>query len=99
MQHELGDGLDDIQKWSKIAERYGNSEISSGKDISEIKSTLNDLATRLERTQLGAVTPEKKCTIHHSRTDKILYQRTFTNRAYQKLRSHNRPSPKYGNGI
>jgi len=51
MQHELGDGLDDIRKWSKMAERYGNSEISSGKDISEIKSTLNDLVTRLERTQ------------------------------------------------
>jgi len=43
-----------------MAERYGNSEINSGKDISEIKSTLNDLATRLERTQLRAVTPERK---------------------------------------
>jgi len=60
MQRELGDGLDDIRKWSKMAERYGNSEINSGKDISEIKSTLNDLATRLERIQLRAVTPERK---------------------------------------
>jgi len=54
MQHELGDGLDDIRKWSKMAERYGNSKIRSGKDISEIKSTLNDLATCLERTELRA---------------------------------------------
>jgi len=43
-----------------MAERYGNSEISSAKDISEIKSTLNNLATRLERTQLRAVTPERR---------------------------------------
>jgi len=48
MEHELRDGLDDIPKWSKMAERYGNTEISSGKDISEIYSTLNDLATQLE---------------------------------------------------
>jgi len=43
-----------------MAERYGNSEINSGKDISEIKSTLTDLTTRLKRTQLKAVTPERK---------------------------------------
>jgi len=43
-----------------MAERYGNTDISSGKVISEIKSTLNDLATRLERTQLREVTPEPK---------------------------------------
>jgi len=43
-----------------MAERYGNTEISSGRDISEIKSTLNNLATRLERTQLQAVTPDRK---------------------------------------
>jgi len=60
MQHELGNGLDDIRKWSKMAERYGRTEINSGKDISEIKSTLNDLATRLERTQLRAITPDRK---------------------------------------
>jgi len=60
MQHELGDGLDDIRKWAKLAERYGNSEINSGKDISKIKSMLKDLATLLERTQLRAVTPERK---------------------------------------
>jgi len=60
MQHELGDGLDDIRKWEKMAGRYGNSKINSGKDISEIKSTLNDLATCLERTQLRAVHPERK---------------------------------------
>jgi len=47
MQHELGDGLDDIRKWAKRAERYGNS-------------TQNDLATRLERTQLRTVTPERR---------------------------------------
>jgi len=60
MQHELGDGLDYIRKWSKMAERYGNSEINNVKDISEIMSTINDFATRLERTQLRAVTPERK---------------------------------------
>jgi len=49
MQHELGDSLDAIRKWAKMAERYGNSEINSGKDISEIKLTLNNLATRLEK--------------------------------------------------
>jgi len=60
MQHELGDGLDDILKWSKMAERYENTEINSSKNISEIKSTLNDLATCLERTKLRAVMPERK---------------------------------------
>jgi len=56
----LGDGFDDIRKWAKMAERYGNSEINSEKDIAEIKLRLNDLATRLERTQLRAVAPERK---------------------------------------
>jgi len=60
MQLELGDSLDDIRKWSKMAERYSNTSLDSGKDISEIKSTLNVLATRLDRTQLRAVTPEKR---------------------------------------
>jgi len=70
MQHELGNSLDDTRKWSKMAERYGNSGINSGKDISEIKSTLNDLATRLKRTQLRAVTPGKKNgTIQQHRTN------------------------------
>jgi len=36
MQHELGEGMDDIRKWAKMAKRYGTSEISSGKNISEI---------------------------------------------------------------
>jgi len=43
-----------------MAERYSNTSLDSGKDISEIKSTLNDLATRIGRTQLRAVTPEHK---------------------------------------
>jgi len=43
-----------------MAERYGNSSLNSGKDISKIKSTLNDLLTRLDRTQLRAVTSELK---------------------------------------
>jgi len=60
MQHELGAGLDDIQKWDKMAERYGNTSLDSGKDISEIKSPLNDLATRQNRTQLRPVTPERR---------------------------------------
>jgi len=47
MQHEFGDGSDDIRKWSKMEERYGNSEISSGRDISEIKSTLRQWMTPL----------------------------------------------------
>jgi len=42
MQHELRDGLEDIQKWSKMAQRYSNDTDKSGKDIAEIKSTLND---------------------------------------------------------
>jgi len=50
IQHELGDGLDDIRKWAKMAERFGNSAISSRKDISKIKSTLNDLSTRKDST-------------------------------------------------
>jgi len=60
MQHELGPGLEDIRKWSKMAEKYGNSEISSGKDISEIKATLNELTNQLDRSQLRAVTPERR---------------------------------------
>jgi len=60
MQHELSAGLDDIRKWAKMEERYSNTSLDSGKDISEIKSTLNDLATRLDRTQLRAVTPERR---------------------------------------
>jgi len=59
MQHELGDRLADIRKWAKMAQRYG-STTNNGADISEIKSTLNDLATRLERTQFRAVTPERR---------------------------------------
>jgi len=59
MQHVLGDGLADICKWAKMSERYGNIK-NNGADISEIKSTLNDLETRLERTQLRAVTPERR---------------------------------------
>jgi len=59
MQHELGDRLADIRKWAKMAERYGNNT-DNGADISEIKSTLQDLATRLERTQLRDVTPERR---------------------------------------
>jgi len=50
MQHEFGAGLDDIRKWAKMAERYSNTSIDSKKDISEIKSTLHDLATCLDRT-------------------------------------------------
>jgi len=60
MQHDLGDRLDDIRKWSKMAERYSNDANNSGKNITEIKSTLNDLATQLNRTQLSAVTPERR---------------------------------------
>jgi len=45
MQHNLGTGLNDIRKWAKMVERYTNTTINSEKDISEIKSTLNDLAT------------------------------------------------------
>jgi len=60
MQHKLGAGLNYISKWAKITKRYGNTTLKSEKDISEIKSTLNDLATRLDRTQLKAVTPEPR---------------------------------------
>jgi len=81
-QHELGDGLDDIRKWSKMAERYGSSEISSGKDISKIKLTLNDLSTRLERTQLRAATPERKMVQFTNKTNKNLFQRSITSSAY-----------------
>jgi len=49
-----------------MAERYGNTSLDSGKDISEIKSTLNDLATRLDRTQLRAVTPERRTVAYNS---------------------------------
>jgi len=52
-----------------MAERYGSTDISSGKDISEIKSTLNDLATRLKRKQLGAVTPERKTVQFHTKEE------------------------------
>jgi len=60
MQHDLGDSLDDMRKWSKMAERYSNDTDKSGQDIAEIKSKLNDLATQLNRTQLSAVTPERR---------------------------------------
>jgi len=43
-----------------MAEKYSNDSVTSGKDIAEIKSTLNDLATQLNRTQLSAVTPERR---------------------------------------
>lgn len=59
MQHDLAGGLADIRKWAKMAERYGPVTPQTS-DLSEIKSTLNDLATRLERTQLRALTPERK---------------------------------------
>jgi len=65
MQHELGDCLEDIRKWSKMSERYSNSSVTSGKDIAQIKMTLNDLATQLNKTQLSAVTSERK-TVHFS---------------------------------
>jgi len=58
VHQELGDSLADIRKWVKMAERYTTSALYGEKDISEIKSTINDLATRLDRTQLRAVTPE-----------------------------------------
>jgi len=60
MQHELGPGFEDIRKWAKLAERYSNDSLTSGKDIAEIKATLNDLATQQIRTQLSAVTPERR---------------------------------------
>jgi len=60
MQHKLDDGLNDIRKWAKMAERYSNTLLDSGKDIFEIKSTLNDLANWLDKTQLRAITPERK---------------------------------------
>jgi len=60
MQHELSPRLEDIRKWAKMAERYSNDSVKSGKDIAEIKSTLNDLATQLNRTQLSAITPERR---------------------------------------
>jgi len=60
MQHEFGDGLDDIRKYSKMDERYSNDTDKSGQDIAEVKSKLNDLATQLNRRQLSAVTPERK---------------------------------------
>jgi len=60
MQHKLGDGLQDIQKWAKMAERYSNNSERSGKNVAETKSTLNDLATQLDRTQLSAVTTERR---------------------------------------
>jgi len=60
MQHELGDGLEDIRKWTKMAERYSNDTNKSKQDIAEIKSKLNDVATQLNRTQLSAVTPERR---------------------------------------
>jgi len=43
-----------------MAERYSSTSLDSGKNISEIKSTPNDLATRLERSQLKAGSPERK---------------------------------------
>jgi len=58
MQHELGDGLEDIRRWSKMSERYSSNSVTSGKDIAEIKMALNDLATQLNRTQLSAVTSD-----------------------------------------
>jgi len=60
MQHELGDGLEDIRKWAKIADRYSTNTDKSGQDIAEIKSKLNDLATQLNKTQVSAVTPERR---------------------------------------
>jgi len=60
MQHELGLGLEDIRKWAKMTEKYSNNSVKSGQDIAEIKSTLNDLATQLNRTQLSAVTSERR---------------------------------------
>jgi len=65
MQHEIGDSLDDMRKWAKMDERYGNTTLNSVKDIFEIKYTLKDLATRLDKTQLRAVTPEKKKSSSH----------------------------------
>jgi len=43
-----------------MAKRYGNTSENSGADISEIKLTLDDLASRLDRTQLRAVIPKQK---------------------------------------
>jgi len=60
MQHELGDGLEDIRKWFKMGERYSNDTNKSRQDIVEIKLKLNDLSTQLNKTQLSAVTPERR---------------------------------------
>jgi len=58
-----------------MAKRYGNTVISSGKDISEIKSTLNDLARRLERTQFCAVTSERRTVKFTPATPTMSYTR------------------------
>jgi len=74
MQHELGDGLENIRKWTKMAERYSNNSVTSGKDMAEIKVTLNDLATQLNRTQLSTVTTEGK-TIQFTDTARATHPR------------------------
>jgi len=60
MQHELGDGLEDIWRWAKMSERYSNETDKSGKYIAAIKLRLNDLATQQKKTQLSAVTSEQR---------------------------------------
>jgi len=84
MQHKLGAGLDDIWKWAKMAEKYGNSAISSGKDISGIKSTLNDLAMTLDYDTRKDSTPGRhprktNCSVYTSRRIQIIIQRIITN--------------------
>jgi len=75
MQHELCDGLAEVRKWAKMTERYGNTTQNSKADISEIKSTLNDLASRLDRTQLRAVTPERRFVQFTEMTPRKTYSR------------------------